>query len=65
MDNVSINYLLDLLHDAAARLEDYLEYVEPKESKDPIKEMFKEALFQVLRDIQVTTLSISSDLKEE
>lgn len=60
MDKQSILYLLGLFHDMAARLEDYLTYDEPK-----VKEILKSELFQVLRDIQVTTLSISNDIPEE
>lgn len=62
MDKKSICYLLSLLHDAAARLEDYLGHDEPK---DPVKEGLKDELFLVLDDIQVTTLSLHSDILKE
>ena len=62
MDSKDITHLLGLLHDAAARLEDYLDF---DASNDVVKETLKDELFLVLEDIQVFTLSHITNNQEE
>ena len=62
MESKDTTQLFGLLHDAAARLEDYLEH---DAAAAPIKEMLKDELLRVLEDIQVFTLHYATSQKEE
>ena len=62
MESKEVTGLLGLLHDAAAKQEEYLDF---DASNDVVKETLKDELFLVLEDIQVFTLAHITNNQEE